>query len=134
MKVTTQDIIKMLPFEAEFKHKMLSEWDSYSDDQRFNLEGIIWDTYADLYQNRLETNTELAIRDLSKGEEKLDEEFGKRVREKTDKEFDEMFKQNVPEVTLVETRDKLQEIMESVQNIADELHEENENKDSDASS
>lgn len=114
MKVTTQDIIKILTFEDEFKKKLLSEWDTYSEDQRLNLEEIIWDTYADLYQIRFDLNTEQALLELSEGEESVDSKFAQRIKEKTDDEFEQLFQHKIPAVELVETREKLQDLMKNV--------------------
>jgi hypothetical protein len=114
MKVTTQDIIKILSLEDELKKKLLSEWNKFSEDQRINLEEIIWDTYADLYQMRFDLNTQLAFHELSDGEGSLDTKFAQRIREKTDDEFEQLFQNGLPVANLVETRGKLQDLLKDV--------------------
>ncbi len=132
MKATTTDVINIIPFEPAFKEKLLSQWETLSEDQRFELEQIIWDTYADLYQTRYDTNTQLAFQEASKGNESLDSEFGQRVREKTDKEFEDMFEKQVPAADLADAREKLQDLIEGAVNI--DSPQGSQNDESDATS
>jgi hypothetical protein len=114
MNITTQDIIKILTIDDEFKKKLLTEWDTFSEDQQLNLTEIIWDTYADLYQLRYEINAEIALQELSEGKESVDSKFAHRIREKTDDEFEQVFQQGLPVSSLVETREKLQDLIQTV--------------------
>lgn len=113
MKIVTKDIIRILTFNDELKTQLLSEWDTYSEDKRLNLEEIIWDTYADLYQMRYDMNTDIAIQELSEGEQPLDTKFAERIRQQTDDEFEQLFQQGIPVANLVEARDKLQDLIKN---------------------
>jgi hypothetical protein len=114
MNITRQEIIKILPFDEELKQKLLTEWDTFSEDQHLNIEDIIWDTYADLYQARYDMNTEIALEELSQGMESVDSKFAQRIRDKTDDEFEQLFEHGIPATDLLETREKLQDLMQNV--------------------
>jgi hypothetical protein len=113
MKITTLDIIKVLPFEEEFKNNLLEGFDALTPDQKFNIEQIVWDAYGALYQIKLDKNTREALLKVEDGQEDLDKEFHKRIKEKTEKEMQEQFSQAETNVDLTEAREALQAIIKN---------------------
>lgn len=108
---TTQDIIKILPFQAKFKDELLEKFDSFTPDQKYAMEKVLWDFYDAVYENRLDTNMKLAFEKAKRNEEKLDHAFYERVRNATDRELAKEFSQAETSVDLSEAREELQKIM-----------------------
>lgn len=113
MKITTLDIIKILPFEAEFKKSMIEGFDAFTPDQKFNIEQIVWDAYGALYQIKLDKNTREALMKVEDGQESLDKEFHKRIKDQTEKEMQTQFNQTETNVDLTEAREALQAIIKN---------------------
>lgn len=108
---TTQDIIKILPFNKEFKDSLLDRYDNFTPDQKYSIEKVIWDFYDALYESRLDTNMQLAFERAKKNEEKLDHEFYERVRKLTDQQLEKEFEQEETTVDLSDTREELEKIL-----------------------
>lgn len=111
MKITTKDLIQLLPFEEAFKASLLADFDNLSADQRANIADIVWDTYAAVYQIRLDKNTREALVLAETGQKQLDSEFYKKIREKTNSEMQSQLSQVETTVDLSEAREELQKIM-----------------------
>lgn len=112
MKITTQDIIKVLPFEEDFK-KVLADFYGKADaDRKFNLEQMLWDTYFTYFQIRLDENIELAMEKAKDGQEKLDGDFYKRVRMETQKQIENESIKKVTSSDLDSVRAKLQSFLQ----------------------
>lgn len=114
-RITTKDIIKILPFETAYKTGLLSEFDSWTDDQRLNIEEALWNAYDALYELRLQENTKLALMQAGQNQEKLDQDFYKRVREKTDKEMQEEQSESAGVVDLTAARSAMEKIISEIQ-------------------
>jgi hypothetical protein len=108
---TTQDVIKLLPFQDAFKQELLSKWDSMSPDQRYAMERLIWDLYDAIYQARLDENLQKAFERAKANQEKLDHEFYERVRKETDMQLQQEFSQTETAVELSDTREELEKIL-----------------------
>ncbi len=111
MKMTTKDIIQVLPFGKEFQKELLEGFDTLTPDQKFNIEQIVWDAYGAIYRIRLDKNTREALMLAEDGKEALDKKFYDRVREKTDKEMQTKMVQAETTVDLSEAREALQDII-----------------------
>lgn len=109
--MTTKDIIKMLPFKAEFKEDLLNRYDSFTPDQRFSIERIVWGYYYAVYQARLDKNMQAAFQRAGNNEEALDKEFYERVRKQTDMELQEVYNEETTDVNLSTARGELEEII-----------------------
>lgn len=112
---TTQDLIKILPFQAEFKEELLKDYDTLTDDQRYSIERVIWDLYDAIYEVRLQKNMDLAMERAKKGEEALDEGFYERVSKQTDQELSVEFSSTETTVDLSEAREELKKILKQPQ-------------------
>jgi transketolase len=109
---TTQDIIRIVPFQADFKSDLLGKYDTLTDDQRFAIERIVWDFYDALYEVRLQENMQVALERAKKNEEKLDHEFYNRVRAQTEKQLQEEFSKTETSIDLSGTREALAKILQ----------------------
>lgn len=112
MKITTIELLNVLPFEEAFKTNLRESWDGLSQDQKIAIGQLLWDSYAEVYQIRFETNTELALLEVADEKGKLDNELYKKVKEKTDKEMQQQLHKEISESTLAQTRDALQNILD----------------------
>lgn len=112
MKITTQDIVKILPFEPAFKKSLTDFFEKADADRKFNLEQVLWDTYYTYYQIRLDENIELAMERAKANQEKLDGEFYKRVREETQKQLETESLGEVTTSDLDSVRAKLQSFLQ----------------------
>lgn len=112
MKITTKDIIKILPFDNEFKSELFNSFDRLDADKKFNLEQILWDAYSAFYELKLKENTQLALLRAKDNQEKLDHDFYKRVREKTDKEMEEEATTATTQFDLTRAKEELKVIID----------------------
>lgn len=111
MKLTTIDIIKILPFEDGFKKSLLAEFDQLEFNKKFDMEQVIWNTYEALYKIKLQENLDVALSQFGTGDEKLDPEFYKKIQEQTHQEMQSESVQVSTDVDLDATREKLQELI-----------------------
>lgn len=116
MKITTKDIIKILPFDNEFKNELLGSFDGLDDDKKFNIGEVLWNAYDAFYELKLKENTQLALLQARDNQEKLDKDFYKRIREQTDKEMEQEATQMTAQVDLAQTREELKEIINKPSN------------------
>lgn len=112
--MTTKDIIKILPFEEQFKNDLLGRFDGLSPDQKFTLEQILWETYAVYYDLKLEENIQLALQRAKDNQEPLNNDFYKKVREQTDKALQEETSQQASEKDLEAARVAMQKIVQEM--------------------
>ena len=109
--ITTLDILKILPFEKEFKDNLLDNFEKLTLDQQNAMEDIIWETYDALCKMKLEENLELAFQRAKNNQEKLDEDFYARIKEQTEKEIMENFNTSLDSAELTDAREELEKIM-----------------------
>ncbi len=108
MKITTREIIKMLPFEPDFKAKLLSELDTYDLDRKMQAVQLIWEAYDLMYEFALQKNLDEQIELAKEGKFDLNKEFYKKAVEKTDKEIKKLFYQETAQSDISAIREKLQ--------------------------
>lgn len=107
MKITTEEIIKMLPFDGTFKTKLLNELETYDLDRKSKTIELIWEAYDMMYEYVLQKNLGEQIELAKKGEFDLDKEFYKKAVKKTEDEIGKMFHQGSDQADLSAIRDKL---------------------------
>ena len=112
---TTQDIIKILPFEKKFRTELLRDFDKLNPDQKFAIERLVWNFYDAIYQSRLDENMQQAFLRAENNQEKLDKDFYKRIREQTERELQQEFSQTGTNVDLSTAREALKEVQEIAQ-------------------
>lgn len=108
MKITTKDIIVLLPFKEEFKKQLLSRFDSMTIGEKYEIEKILWDAYDAYFQTVLDKNLEEAMEKAKRNEIPLDGNFYKTVEEHTEKEVAEKQQHTKTGDALEAVRDKLQ--------------------------
>lgn len=111
MKITTKDIIKALPMEANIKATLLTEFNAMPLDNQIEVEQLLWQTYNALYQAKLQENIQLALLDAQEDKEKLDKEFYRRVREKTNRYMQEELANSSQDVDLAAARKAMEMIV-----------------------
>ncbi len=112
--MTTQNIIKILPFPDQFKSKLLAEFNSLNPDQKFDTEQILWRGYRTLYRIKLAYNLQQAFYKASNNQEKLDKDFYKRVQEATEKEMLSESTQIIQETDLAAARKAMELIVKEI--------------------
>ena len=112
MQITTQTIIKSLPYEESFKNDLLANLDRYGTEQRYQITKIVWDTFFALYRYKLEDNLENALAEVEQGKRKISPDLYKAVEEQTAKEMENELVKTTTKVDLDETRRKLEELMQ----------------------
>ncbi len=115
MKLGTKDLIKILPFDDQFKKDILERYDFLDEDQKFNIQNVVWDTYNLLFDMKLQENIDLALQMAAQNQEKLDKDFYDRVKEVTEQEFSSGSFKSVEQMDLAQTREKLQEILQKIE-------------------
>jgi hypothetical protein len=111
MKITTKEIIKILPFEEKFKTGLLEGFDSLNADQKYHIERVVWNFYEALYNLKLQENLETAMIDVKKGGIDVDEEFYGKIKKQTEEEMTKNFYKGTADADLSKIRSKLEEIL-----------------------
>lgn len=113
MKITTQEIIQVLPISQQIKDSLTQQWASMDADTRFDLEQIIWDAYDTLFDIALEENIKLELMKASQEEVKLDDTFYQRMNERTELQMQQKQLVDVDSAQLADIRGKLEAYMQS---------------------
>ena len=111
MVLTTLDILKSLPFDQEFKNRIVDGFDKFNPDQKFVIENVIWEMYNAIYKLKLNRNIEIALKKVIKEHLPTDKSFYTKIKQETEKEMDLEFYKNVEQTDLSRVRSKLEEIM-----------------------
>jgi hypothetical protein len=111
MLLTTLDVVKSLPFDQEFKNKLVEKFDKLNPDQKFVVESTVWDMYNAIYKLKLNRNIEIALKKAIKDHLPTDRIFYAKIKQETEKEMDLEFYKNVEQTDLSRVRSKLEEIM-----------------------
>jgi len=114
--MTTKDIIKILPFEEQFKNNLLSQFDGLSIDQKFSLEQILWETYIAFYNLKLDENIQLALLRAKDNQEPLNSNFYKKVQEQTDEQIQQEATKNIETKDLEAARIAMEKIVKEIKN------------------
>lgn len=112
--MTTKDIVKILPFEEQFKNNLLNQFDGLSIDQKFSLEQILWETYVAFYNLKLEENMQLAFLRAKDNQEPLNSNFYKKVQEQTDEQMQKEAGQHIQEKDLEAARIAMEKIVKEM--------------------
>jgi hypothetical protein len=113
MKLTTTDIIRILPITQETKDSLTSTWESMDPDTRFDLEQILWDAYDTIYDITLDENIKLELLKATQEEVVLDDSFYARMREKTDEQIQKQQQTKIDSSELSSIRQKLETFMQT---------------------
>lgn len=108
MKITTLDIIKMLPFEKSFQLKLFEQFDKLNPDQKFEMEQVLWDTYDAIYDLKLQDNLNLAFAKVKSHQESLDKDFYARTKQETEKQMENEFLKNISGFDITNIRSRLE--------------------------
>ncbi len=114
MTITTKDIIKLLPFEPEFKTKMLGGFDSLTPDQKFEIEQILWDAYSAFYKLTLDTQMKIAMLKVNGGQEILDKGFYERVKKQAEDLIEKGVSENASAMDLSDVRSNLEKFLNNL--------------------
>ena len=115
MDLTTQDIIKILPFDEGFKSGLLERFDDMDPDMRYQVEKVLWDLYDAIYTLKIQEKVESALDPNSPDQVKLDGDFYKRIEEEVDQEIVSDSTKRIEAVDLQATRDQLQNLMKKAE-------------------
>lgn len=114
MQITTKNIIKILPVEANVKERLAKEFDSLPLEKKYAIKELLWGFFYSWYGLKLEENTQLALLGAKNGKIKLDQNFYKKVKEKTDREIEEGAIETVEKVDLEEARRAMEFIVKEI--------------------
>lgn len=115
MKITTKDVIKILPMDERFRLSLLTEFDDMHPDEKFQMERVLWDVYGQYYTFRLQQNMQKALLKAEKNEAQLGPKLFSKVRIQTEEELKRESMTKVETVDLHEVRERIQNLMKEKQ-------------------
>lgn len=115
MNLTTKDIIKVLPFEDQFRKDLLDQFDVLTLEQKYNIERVLWDTYFALYKLKFEEKMNEALLRARENQESLDGNLAKRVEEEVIEELKQQKVEKVQETDLTAARKAMELIVKEIQ-------------------
>ena len=116
MKMSSKDLISMLPLGSKLKQELLTKFDTLDDAKRLSIIDILWQTYDSLFEVKLQENVRNALFQIEDGQEKIGPDFYKRIQEKTRKEMEQQLVKDTTELHLSAVRDKLKNLIEKETN------------------
>lgn len=111
MVKTTKDVIKVLPFDEDFKLRLLSAYDHIRPEPKSLLIDLLWDAYDAMYEIKLEENMDEELRQAFEGKTALDQNLYSKARDKTEKDMDEEATGQAEKIDLSTTRASLEKIL-----------------------
>lgn len=111
MKISTENIIKTLPLEANLKEQMFNFLQNGDPDSKDRIIEIVWDTYYALYELMVEEEVQLALLKAGNNEEVLDENFYKRIRESVEQKMQQDLTLHASQLDLSQARNELQKLI-----------------------
>lgn len=115
MKITTKDLITIIPFEDDIRADLLAQYDSLSGERKYLIDKMLWDAYDALYELKLQENMQRAFIEAKEGKQKLDPEFYKRVKQKTEEEMTKVDVLKVEQTDLDAARKAMEQIVSEIQ-------------------
>lgn len=109
--MTTQDLIRFLPMDEEYRKQLLVDYEAMDNTKKFQVDVLMWGAYDKLYDAQLEQNLKISWEKAGLGEEKLDKEFYKRVKKLTEQELAIEFTQTKDTSDLDEARKAMEVII-----------------------
>ncbi|HUD44746.1 MAG TPA: hypothetical protein VMR41_04345 [Patescibacteria group bacterium] len=109
--LSTENLIKMLPLGDEVKTQLLEKFDTFSEEQKVDIDEALWDGYYELYQLRLQENIQFALNSENNVESKLNSDFYSEMVKKTEEQMQQEERKDVERFDLSTTRGKLEEAM-----------------------
>lgn len=74
-KLTTKDLITLLPLGNELQQKLLSEFDSFGPDAKFEMEKVLWGAHDAMHEAKVERKLEGQFEEALHGNRDLDSDF-----------------------------------------------------------
>lgn len=105
--LTTEKIIKLLPFDPVFRDQLLKDLPDMDPDRRFQAGKIIWKAYYVLYEIKLQENIQNALFDAAGNPHIIDDDEYHQIEEDTEKQIIESGLQTATENELEDVREKL---------------------------
>lgn len=87
MKLTTEDIIKILPIDEAMRVDLLARFASLDYEAKFEVEQIVWRSYHALYDMKLEENIQNELEKTGTSAIALDDDFYSKIRKQTEDEM-----------------------------------------------
>lgn len=113
MKITTEGIIKVLPFEEEYRTQLLQSLTTLDLDKKANVEQVLWDTYFAFYKMKFDENMKLELVNMSQNNLPVNDEFYARVTQKTEQDMLNEFVDTSVSVDLTDARTKIDQILQA---------------------
>lgn len=112
MKITTEGIIKALPFDEAYRTELLQSLPTLDPDKKANVEQILWDTYFAFYKIKFDENMQLELGNMAQNNLPINDEFYARVTQKTEEDMLKEFVDTTISVDLTDARTKIDQILQ----------------------
>ena len=113
MKLTTKDVITILPFDQAFKKELAVAFESAGADRKFELERSIWKIYDMIFEDYKEKHLEEQLEDSVNGRRELNNNFYKEASELASNNVAATEEEGLKKEELNIMRDKLQAIIQN---------------------
>ena len=112
MKLTTKDIIAILPFDKDFKVSLFNDFDSLDQNQGYLVAQILWKAYYSYYTLLLQENIALAMHSPEKIGITVDNTFYDQIEARTKEEMRNFTLDGKISINLEEAKEKLEKIID----------------------
>lgn len=115
MKLTTKDLIKILPFDEKHKVYLMEEFEKLEPARKFAITEFLWDAYDAFYELKLQENIQKELVRTGKDGIKLDKDFYKKVKKETHEQMQTDALTKTQSADLSEARKALEVIVKEIQ-------------------
>ena len=114
MKITTQQIVNMLPFEAKDRLDILEMLEGNDPDKKFNIEQMLWDAYYAMLELKEEENFQKSMAKALKNEENLNKDLFPKIEKESEEELQKEVVEQSEKADLSEARAAMEKIIKEI--------------------
>lgn len=109
-KITTKQLLKILPMSEEVRGEILGKFDSLSDDQKLEIKKLCWMMFFELLNDKIRHELDQALVTIE-DEKKKGTGLYKEVEERVLKEFREKLMKEAEKETVGKVREELEKVV-----------------------
>jgi len=111
-QLNSKDLIRILPFEKEFRNKLLSEYDSYEEGKKFEVTKVLWESFDELYEAIKKAKSDTLTKEVADGTRHLTSDISEIIDQEVWDDIEARLQKD-PEAdeSLLKIRDKLQHLI-----------------------
>ena len=111
-KLNVKDLLKLIPFEDDFRSEISREYESYSDALKYDVLKILWDAYYEVLEQQTVVKLQQLMLEVEAGKRTLTNDMNDEAERLVEKDFEDILSGKKNEIQqMEEIRNKLQSLI-----------------------